>query len=117
MGRRQIDALINADPIGVRFRRREKVQTTSGGWTLGPEQILAAQEITLIPFKRRMTEFLIDTQEGNIADLPYVLVGRYTLNIQEGDRFTVNGEEFRVETIDVKREIRIAAHVDYFREA
>lgn len=70
----------------------------------------------MVPFKRRMTEYLIDTQEGFIPNLPYVVIGRYRLDIRRGDQFELNGEQYRVETLDLKRQIRIAAQVDYLGE-
>lgn len=113
-GRRQINQLINDDPIMVVFRRREKIDTHGGGWKWGPEVSLPPQEVALIPFKRRMTEFLVNTELGNVPDLPYVLLGRWNLNIQKDDWFTYGGDKLQVQTIDLDREIRIAAHVDFF---
>lgn len=114
MARRQIDALILSDPVSLEFERQEKVSTPGGGWRWGAEVKLEPQQVALIPFKRRMTEFLVDTQYGEIPDLPYVLLGRYNLNVEEKDSFWFQGEQFVVQTIDLKREIRTAAHVDYF---
>lgn len=115
MGRRQIDAIIRSDPSDVQFIRRTKVETASGGWKwVDPSTTLPEQTITLIPFKRRMTEFLVDTQYGPVPDLPYVIVGRYDLDVIEGDTFSLNGQYFIVKTIDVKREIRTAGQVDYY---
>jgi hypothetical protein len=114
MGRRQIDAIIREDPVMIVFNRRERIDVHGGGWRWGADVPQAPQQVTLIPFKRRMVEFLINTELGNVPDLPYVLLGRWNLNIQEQDWFTYGGEKFTVQTIDLKREIRIAAHVDYF---
>lgn len=117
MGRRQIDALINADPVDVVFHRRTRVSTPGGGWKYGEEVEVndgEPQEATLIPFKRRMTEFLVNTEIGEVPDLPYVLLGRHDLDVQPDDWFIVNGEKLEVKTIDLKREVRIAAHVDYY---
>lgn len=114
MARRQIDALIKADPIGVIFHRRAKVPTPGGGWRYGPEVLLDTQQVTLIPFKRRMTEFLVNTELGEVADLPYVLLGRWDLNILPGDWFIYDGDKFEVKTIDLKDEVRVAAHVDFY---
>ena len=114
MERRQIDALILADPVDIVLRRRVRVDMPGGGWKWGPETPLPPQQVTLIPFKRRMTEFLVNTELGNVPDLPYVLVGRHTLDIRRDDWFEHNGDKFQVQTIDLKTEIRVAAHVDYF---
>lgn len=116
MERRQIDAMINADPIMVTFRRRDKVEIHGGGWRFGAENPLPPQEITLIPFKRRMVEFLVNTELGDVPDLPYVLLGRWNLDIQQKDWFLYGGDKFEVQTVDLKQEIRIAAQIDYFGE-
>ena len=115
MGRRQVRALILADPISVRFIRREKISTPSGGWRWGLETVLAPQRVTLIPFKRRMTEFLVNTELGDVPDLPYVMLGEWNLDVKEGDTFTHLGEKYEVKTIDLAdRETKTAAHVDYY---
>ena len=114
MERRQIDALIKADPVDVVFHRRSRIDTPGGGWKWGPETSLPPQEVALIPFKRRMTEFLANTELGNVPDLPYVLVGRHDLDIQRDDWFIHLGDKFQVQTIDLKTEVRVAAQVDYF---
>lgn len=113
MGRRQIDRMLDDEAVPIVFRRRTKVDTPGGGWKWGTETALPAQMVCLIPFKRRMTDFLINTEAGEVANLPYVLVGPHDLDIQEGDLFTYQGDEFEVKTIDFKREIRTAAQVDY----
>lgn len=113
--RRQIDAMIKADPFMVSLRRRPRVKGPDGAWTWGVEQLLAPQQGRLIPFKRRMTEFLQNTEFGDVPDLPYVLLGRHDFDLQRGDRFTYNGQEFEVQTIDIHEpEVKTAAHVDYF---
>ena len=115
MARRQINALIKADPIQVVFRRKTKIETPDGGWRWGPAVPLPDQEVCLIPFKRRMTEFLKNTELGDVPDLPYVLLGRYNLDIEPDDLFTYNGDEFQVKTIDMAEpEVKTAAQIDYF---
>jgi hypothetical protein len=117
MARRQIEAMILADPTEVTFRRRTKTSTPDGGWKWGtPQDIsIGSQQVCLIPFKRRITEFLKNTELGDVSDLPYVLLGRHTLDIQKDDLFTVDNQEFQVITIDISEpEVKLAAQVDYF---
>lgn len=116
MARRQIDAMILADPLDVTFLRRQKVDTLDGGWKLSdPTPLAEAQQVRLIPFKRRMTEFLTNTELGNVSDLPYVLLGRHTLDIEKGDTFTWDEQTFEVITLDISEpEVKTAAHIDYF---
>ena len=114
MARRQIQALINSAPVDVVLNRKTKVSTPGGGWRWGPSTPLAPQRVTLIPFKRRMTEFLVSTELGEVPDLPYVLLGLWDLDIAEEDWFEHNGDKFEVKTLDLKKDVRIAAHVDYY---
>lgn len=115
MARRQIDALIKADPAEVVFRRKSKVELPDGGWRWGDPVPLPKQEVCLIPFKRRMTEFLKNTELGDVPDLPYLLLGRHNLDIEPNDLFTYNGDEFQVKTVDLAEpEVKTAAQIDYF---
>lgn len=114
MERRQIRALIQADKVELSFIRSDRVDDGAGSWRKGPPRELPPQECALIPFKRRMTEFLVNTELGNVPDLPYVLLGFHTLDVKRGDTFTFQGEQYEVQTVDLKREVRVAAHVDYF---
>jgi hypothetical protein len=120
MARRQIEALILSDPIYVTLYRQVRRKTSDGAWSLSastPVEVdgqVKPQQVTLIPFKRRMSEFLVNTELGDVPDLPYVLLGRHNLNIQRHDTFTWQGQQFQVQTVDLKEEVRIAAHIDYF---
>lgn len=114
MARRQIRAMIESDKITVVIQRRMKISTPGNGWKWGPTVTLDPQEAALMPFKRRMTEFLVNTELGDVPDLPYLLLGYPDLDVRKDDRFTWNGEEFVVGTVDFKKEVRVAAQVDYF---
>lgn len=114
MGRRQLDALIRSDPVEIILKRRPKLSVPGGGWRYGAEVSLVPQVVTIVPFKRRMTEFLVNTELGDLPDLPYIILGYPTLDILRDDTFYWQGDLFKVETIDLKREVRVAAHVDYF---
>lgn len=118
VGRRQIAALIKSDPVDVILYRKTKVADGAGGWKYGPPAAVnggVPQRVTLIPFKRRMTEFLVNTELGPVPDLPYVLIGPHDMDIDQGDTFTYNGDNFEVQTIDIQnRDVFTAAQVDYF---
>ena len=114
MARRQIAAVVDSDSVYITFHRRTKISTPANGWKWGPEETLDPQEVTLIPFKRRMTDFLVNTELGEVPDLPYVLVGSHDLDIQTGDWFMFQGSKFEVKTIDFKRGVRTAAEADYY---
>lgn len=117
-GRRQIAQMIKDDPTEVVLRRREKEDVPGGGWRW-VEPLdgtpIRSQTVKLIPFKRRMTQFLVSTELGPMADLPYVLLGYHDMDIQKDDLFTYDGGEFFVSTLDLSEpEIKVAAAIDYF---
>lgn len=116
MARRQIDAMIKADPVDVVFKRKTKVDLPDGGWKWSAALPLPkAQEVRLIPFKRRMTEFLVNTELGDVSDLPYVILGRHDLDLKKGDTFTISDQEFEVKTLDISEaEVKTTGQVDYY---
>ncbi len=116
MDRRQIAEMIRRDPIDVQFVRRPKIETGAGGWRWGPAETLEPQRVCMIPFKRRMTDFLNNTELGDVPDLPYVLVGRHDLDVKKDDIFTVEGlGTFQVKTFDLSEpEVKTAVQVDYY---
>lgn len=115
MARRQIAELIRRDATVIHIQRKVKIPNTeTGGWVWGDPVTLPPQTVAFIPFKRRMTEYMVDTQYGNVPDLPYVVIGSPELDIAIGDTFIVDDECFEVKELDIKREVRIAAQVDYY---
>lgn len=118
MERRQIDALIRQDPVEVVFMRRTKISKPGNSWEWSDYTPVLVnnkpQIVVMIPFKRRMTEFLVNTELGDVADLPYVIVGPHDLDVQRDDTFEIDGEQFVVRTIDLKKQVRKACQVDYF---
>lgn len=114
MARRQVEQMINGNPVTLVLNRYTKIPAPDGGYTLSPTPTpLDAQVFTLIPFKRRMTEFLINTELGDVPNLEYVLLGFHTANVMRGDEFTYNNEDFKVEQLELDREVRVAAAIVY----
>ena len=115
MARRQIGALIDADPVDIILTRTPRVSDGAGGFLKGTPQELEPQTVTIIPFKRRMSEYQVNTELGDVIDYPYLVLGDHNLDIQRGDTFSWQGNIFEVHAIEVlEREVRIAAAVDYF---
>lgn len=113
MARRQINRMIEDDRVTVTFTRRERLSAPGGGWRWGNPRTLDPQEAGLIPFKRRMSDFVINTELGQVIDGAYVLLGRHDFDVKREDTFELNGERFRVKQVDVKTEIRVSAIIDY----
>lgn len=112
--RRQLLEFINADPADIVIKRRPKVKSTAGGYTLGAEVALPSQRFRLVPFKRRLTHGTTaggGAGEGRVASLPYVLVGRYDADVQPEDYFDYNGLRYEVLSLEPNRTIRTAAEL------
>lgn len=112
--RRQIHALIQADPVDIVLKRRQKIDTPGGGWRWGTTSSLTTQTVTLVPFKRRFSEFLVNTELGDLPDLPYTMIGYHNLNAEKGDTFVWQGDTFEIREKDPKTEVRVMVHVDYY---
>lgn len=100
--RRNLDAFIKADPIEVTLSRPTKVDAGNGGWKPGIPVTLNPQQMRLVPFKRRVSDDVQNTQDGQLMLAPYILVGRYNIDVQKGDEFTHNDLSYRVHSIEPK---------------
>jgi hypothetical protein len=118
--RRQIDAIIGADPVEVVFMRSEKIPTPDNSFYWGPRTPVYKpgtqndpQRVAMVPFKRRLTDMLINTEIGDVELVPYTLVCRHDADVKRGDEFELDGEQYKVKWIDIKKQVRITAGVDY----
>lgn len=115
MSRRQIREMIMTDVFSVTLKRRTKLSQPSGGWKWSDYVPLEPQNARLIPFKRRVTEFLVNTEIGDVPDLPYILLGFHTMDAKRGDKFTYRGDEFELITADIgEPEVKCLFQVDYY---
>lgn len=117
MARRQVNQLILDDPEMIVFIRTEKIKQLDNSYVDGPPLPLPPQQVCFIPFKRRLTESIINSEFGEIPGQPYVLLGRYTLDIERDDEFTWQGDKYIVKSLDVKKEQHIVAQIDFKGES
>lgn len=113
MHRREIAAFIKADPVSVTLTPHQRTKTPSGGWkseALPPRQ---PQDVRLVPFKRRLTDVTSNNTAGEVTIVPYELIGNSDVEVARGDTFTWGDEQFKVEWVDIRRDVRVAAGVDY----
>lgn len=75
---------------------------------------LEPQVVTVIPFKRRMSEIVMNTESGDVVSGDYVILGEDDLDIRREDTFTISSEHFRVIHVDLKTEVRKSALVEYY---
>lgn len=105
--RRNLSAFISADPVSIVLTRSTQVKTLAGGTTKGMPVSLPPQQFRLVPFKRRLSNEIQNTQDGNLKLASYVLVGRYNVDVQRGDEFDHNGESYTVVDIEPKTNDRL----------
>jgi hypothetical protein len=104
--RRNLDAFIRADPVNVVFSRSTPVQTLAGGHTKGVPTQLASQQFRFVPFKRRLSSSINNTQDGPLSVTEYVLVGRHNVDVQKGDEFFHNSRNYKVTEIEPRTDDR-----------
>lgn len=98
--RKNMVVFINADPINIVLSRATKVSTPAGGYVEGTPVLLAPQTFRMTPFKRRLSDFTKDTQDGKIPQADYILTGRWDCDILRGDTFTFNGDDLEVISVE-----------------
>lgn len=111
--KRQTTAYIRAEPVLLVLKRPSLVKTGAGGLRQGTPTPLPPQKVRLIPFKRRLTKLTRDTPEGDIINLPYVLMGFWDMNIKVGDEFEYEDGQYKVESIEPNRAFRTLANITY----
>ncbi len=104
--RRNLDAFIRADPVTITFSRPTQVNTGNGGWKPGTPTVLPPQQMRFVPFKRRLSDEIVNTQDGYQMYGEYVLVGRPNIDAEKGDEFDHNGLHYRVKDIEPKSDDR-----------
>ena len=115
MQHRQIEAFVDAEEISVELWRKDRMELTSGGYGWGDPYQLPAQRARLVPYKRRYTEIVVNTQYGDVPELQYLLIfPTPDANIKREDWFFHEGARYEVESIDeVSKLVRTAAEVIY----
>lgn len=104
--RRNLDAFIKADPVMITFSRPVQVSTPAGGWKPGVPVTIPAQQLRFVPFKRRMSNDVQNTQDGPLQQGNYILVGRYNTDVKKGDEFSYNSLDYKVIQIEPKSDDR-----------
>lgn len=79
------EAFIQENPIDVVFRRRSRVQTNEGGWSLGPEVNQPAQTARLVQSGRVGAAGTRHTPDGRLRDATATLLLLPGANVEIGD--------------------------------
>lgn len=109
MQRKQVAAWKHARSTELVLTRLVKTKDGAGGWIEGAPRQLDPQVFRIVVFKRRLTQFMDNIEEGEVANLSYTLVGEPDADIEKGDLFVHEGNEYVVTAIDPDHEIRKVA--------
>lgn len=85
-------AFIDADPISLQLKHRQKMRTDAGGYTSSYVNAVGTDIFRLIAQVDVMTE--IQTPDGMQLIPTYVLLGTYDCDMRRWDKFTLNNVEF-----------------------
>lgn len=112
MHRRQITALIEANPLPVVLQRRVRVATPGGGYDDHATEDLDEQLFILVETAGRGTlEGTISRGEGELMKADFILIGRHDADIKDSDGYFRNDEHFEVYYVSPYRQIRTAAGI------
>lgn len=103
-------AFVDADRFSCVLTREQRVSDGEGGYTteLAP---IAAQWLRLVPLQDA-TQDRTDNA-GNIVSPGYMLVGRYSADIQRGDIFTKEGRRYEVVFVLENQQYQVKGEVTY----
>lgn len=118
--RRLMAEYIRRDHEKIVLRRTNFIRSPAGGLIPDPNNPytdLPEQKFKFYPFIRRMTKNTLDTPDGEIQNVRYVIVGHHYADIKMGDRFEYEGGQYEVVSLDPHAEDRKAANVTYHGKA
>lgn len=107
-------ALVSEIPVSVSFKRSSLITDSAGGFTESAPVVLPPQDVRLIP--AGSTSNVIGgqprtTPEGQTYNPAYALIGAIDLDVQIGDKFTLDGQTYAIMDITVPRHWRTRAEV------
>lgn len=117
--RRLLRAFLDAERVEVVILRPTLTKTAGGGLRKDTPVKIPIQVFRLVPFKKRLTAMTRDTPDGNIINLPYVLLGYPDADVRAGDYFEVGDGVsiapgmYDVISIEPNRSYRTAVNVTF----
>ncbi len=114
MARRQVEAFIKADPVAIIPLRKQKIDDGAGGWIYTPPQPRTPITATIVPAKRRLADFTVNTELGDLTKYPFILLARAGEDLERDDTFLWRGDLFEVKSIYIETDISTTAQIDYF---
>lgn len=98
--RKVMQAFIDSDSRSIQLQRPVFERTPTGGFKRAAWEVQPAQNFRLVPYKRRLTDLVHNTANGETPYLKYVLVGRWDADVQRNDEFDMDGAFYRVQGLE-----------------
>jgi hypothetical protein len=112
--RRLTRYFIAADSLDVVLMRSSYTDDGEGGSVRGVAAARTVQTMRLIPLQDGAAEQL--TSNGTQVSPTYMLLGVYDADMERWDRFTVDGREYEVVSINQNRQYETKGEVAYLGE-
>lgn len=114
MSRRLVQAHIQADRVTITLLRNGRVSDGAGGWISTASVPQTPFDAAIIPAKRRLAEFMINTELGDLPKYPFILLAPHDTDIRREDTFYWQGDLFEVQSVYIKTDVSTTAQIDYF---
>lgn len=98
--RKILREFILADERRIILQRPTFAETATGGYVKGNFVAQPEQSFRMVPYKRRLTDLVKMKDEGEIPNIPYILVGFWNCNLQRMDEFFLEGAYYRVQALE-----------------
>lgn len=103
-------AFVAADRFSCVLTREQRVPDGEGGYTTEPAPV-DAQWLRLVPLQDATQDRTDAT--GNVVTPGYMLIGRYSADIQRGDEFTKEGRRYEVVFVLENKQYQVKGEVIY----
>ena len=112
MARRNTRAFIQADPAQISLIRPTKVSTAAGGHRPGTPITLAPQTFRLVPLSGNVWDRSKQkTDEGNMPDTTFQLVGMPGVDVKKGDHFVWQNDDWEITHVSPEEGQRVSANI------
>lgn len=112
---KQTTAFVNENPSAIQLIRETKVKTPAGGIKTQNAAPLTPVVMRLVAINRVGATTQRTTPDGRLVIPTHNLVGTPPIDIQEGDKFNLDGKDYEVISVNSRPAWRINAEVMEFR--
>ena len=113
MARRLVKHMVKTNVEELVLYRPQVVVQPDNSITKETPLPLPTQYASIVPFKRRFSQAIVDSEFGKIPKLPVVVLGEWDLDIERGDFFKWQDEWYTVMNLDLKKQTHKVAEAEY----